>query len=144
MNEPRFIEIDDLKPDYLEAINRLIAQLSTSSHPFTEAELNSLIASPQSHLYALEYDEKIIGMVTLCIYQCPTGRKAWIEDVVVDQNHRGKGYGKLMVRKAMEECQNRGNVTLMLTSRPSRIVANQLYQSLGFEKRETNVYKMKF
>lgn len=144
MNEPRFIEIEDLKPDYLEAINRLIAQLSTSSHPFTEAELNSLIASPQSHLYALEYDEKIIGMVTLCIYQCPTGRKAWIEDVVVDQNHRGKGYGKLMLRKAMEECQNRGNVTLMLTSRPSRIVANQLYQSLGFEKRETNVYKMKF
>ena len=144
MNEPRFIEIEDLKPDYLEAINRLIAQLSTSSHTFTEAELNSLIASPQSHLYALEYDEKIIGMVTLCIYKCPTGRKAWIEDVVVDQNHRGKGYGKLMVRKAMEECQNRGNVTLMLTSRPSRIVANQLYQSLGFEKRETNVYKMKF
>lgn len=144
MNEPRFIEIEDLKPDCLEAINRLIAQLSTSSHTFTEAELNSLIASPQSHLYALEYDEKIIGMVTLCIYQCPTGRKAWIEDVVVDQNHRGKGYGKLMVRKAMEECQNRGNVTLMLTSRPSRIVANQLYQSLGFEKRETNVYKMKF
>lgn len=144
MNEPRFIEIEDLKPDYLEAINRLIAQLSTSSHTFTEAELHSLIASPQSHLYALEYDEKIIGMVTLCIYQCPTGRKAWIEDVVVDQNHRGKGYGKLMVRKAMEECQNRGNVTLMLTSRPSRIVANQLYQSLGFEKRETNVYKMKF
>lgn len=144
MNEPRFIEIEDLKPDYLEAINRLIAQLSTSSHTFTEAELNSLIASPQSHLYALEYDEKIIGMVTLCIYQCPTGRKAWIEDVVVDQNHRGKGYGKLMVRKAMEECQNRGNVTLMLTSRPSRIVANQLYQSLGFEKRETNVFKMKF
>lgn len=144
MNEPRFIEIEDLKPDYLEAINRLIAQLSTCSHTFTEAELNSLIASPQSHLYALEYDEKIIGMVTLCIYQCPTGRKAWIEDVVVDQNHRGKGYGKLMVRKAMEECQNRGNVTLMLTSRPSRIVANQLYQILGFEKRETNVYKMKF
>lgn len=144
MNEPRFIEIEDLKPDYLEAINRLIAQLSTSSHTFTEAELNSLIASPQSHLYALEYDEKIIGMVTLCIYQCPTGRKVWIEDVVVDQNHRGKGYGKLMVRKAMEECQNRGNVTLMLTSRPSRIVANQLYQSLGFEKRETNVYKMNF
>lgn len=58
MNEPRFIEIEDLKPDYLEAINRLISQLSTSSHTLTEAELNSLIASPQSHLYALEYDEK--------------------------------------------------------------------------------------
>ena len=83
-------------------------------------------------------------MVTLCIYQCPTGRKAWIEDVVVDQNYRGKGYGKVMIEKVMELCRNKGNVTLMLTSRPSRIVANQLYQSLGFEKRETNVYKMKF
>ena len=75
---------------------------------------------------------------------CPTGRKALIEDVVVDQNYRGKGYGKVMIEKVMELCRNKGNVTLMLTSRPSRIVANQLYQSLGFEKRETNVYKMKF
>ena len=144
MNEPRFIEIEDLKPGCLEAINRLISQLSTSSHTLAEAELNSLIASSQSHLYALEYDEKIIGMVTLCIYQCPTGRKAWIEDVVVDRNFRGKGYGKLMIQQVMEQCRKRGEVTLMLTSRPSRVVANQLYQSLGFEKRETNVYKMKF
>lgn len=134
MNEPRFIEIEDLKPDYLEAINRLISQLSTSSHTLTEAELNSLIASPQSHLYALEYDEKIIGMVTLCIYQCPTGRKAWIEDVVVDQNYRGKGYGKVMIDKVIALCRNKGNMTLMLTSRPSRIVANQLcFQLYDFQ-----------
>ena len=71
-------------------------------------------------------------------------KEAWIEDVVVDQNYRGKGYGKVMIEKVIEQCRNKGNVTLMLTSRPSRIVANQLYQSLGFEKRETNVYKMKF
>ena len=144
MNEPRFTEIEDLKTGYLEAVNRLISQLSTSSHIITEAELNSLIASSQSHLYALEYDEKIIGMVTLCIYQCPSGRKACIEDVVVDQDYRGKGYGKVMIDKVIEQCRNKGNVTLMLTSRPSRVVANQLYQSLGFENRETNVYKMKF
>lgn len=71
-------------------------------------------------------------------------RKAWIEDVVVDQNYRGKGYGKVMIDKVIALCRNKGNMTLMLTSRPSRIVANRLYQSLGFEKRETNVYKMKF
>ena len=144
MNEPRFIEIEDLKPDYLEAINRLISQLSTSSHTLNEAELNSLIASPQSHLYVLESDGQFIGMTTLCLYQCPTGWKAWIEDVVVDRNFRGKGYGKLMILQVMELCRKKGEVTLMLTSRPSRVVANQLYQSLGFEKRETNVYKMKF
>ena len=83
-------------------------------------------------------------MVTLCIYQSPTGRKAWIEDVVVDQNYRGKGYGKVMIEKVIEQCRNRGNVTLMLTSRPSRVAANQLYKSLGFETKETNVYKMSF
>lgn len=144
MNEPIFIEIEDLKPGYLDHINSLLSQLSTSSHTITEADLNSLISSSQSHLYALEYDEKFIGMVTLCIYQSPTGRKAWIEDVVVDQNYRGKGYGKVMIEKVIEQCRNRGNVTQMLTSRPSRVAANQLYKSLGFETRETNVYKMSF
>lgn len=144
MKEPRLKELTEMQPGYLENINNLLSQLSDSVHTITEEELNTLLSSSQSHLYVLESDGQFIGMTTLCLYQCPTGWKAWIEDVVVDQNHRGKGYGKLMVRKAMEECKNRGNVTLMLTSRPSRIVASQLYQSLGFEKRETNVYKMKF
>ncbi len=144
MKEPRLKELTEMQPGYLENINNLLSQLSDSVHTITEEELNTLLSSSQSHLYVLESDGQFIGMTTLCLYQCPTGWKAWIEDVVVDQNHRGKGYGKLMVRKAMEECKNRGNVTLMLTSRPSRIVANQLYQSLGFEKREANVYKMKF
>lgn len=144
MKEPRLIELTEMKPGYLASINSLLLQLSDSIHTITEEELNTLLSSSQSHLYVLESDGQFIGMTTLCLYQCPTGWKAWIEDVIVDRNFRGKGYGKLMVRKAMEECKNRGNVTLMLTSRPSRIVANQLYQSLGFEKRETNVYKMKF
>lgn len=144
MKEPRLIELTEMKPGYLASINNLLLQLSDSIHTITEEELNILLSSSQSHLYVLESDGQFIGMTTLCLYQCPTGWKAWIEDVIVDRNFRGKGYGKLMVRKAMEECKNRGNVTLMLTSRPSRIVANQLYQSLGFEKRETNVYKMKF
>ena len=144
MKEPRLKELTEMQPGYLVSINNLLSQLSDSVHTITEEELNTLLSSSQSHLYVLESDGQFIGMTTLCLYQCPIGWKAWIEDVVVDQNHRGKGYGKLMVRKAMEECKNRGNVTLMLTSRPSRIVANQLYQSLGFEKRETNVYKMKF
>ena len=144
MKEPRLIELTEMKPGYLASINNLLLQLSDSIYTITEEELNTLLSSSQSHLHVLESDGQFIGMTTLCLYQCPTGWKAWIEDVIVDRNFRGKGYGKLMVRKAMEECKNRGNVTLMLTSRPSRIVANQLYQSLGFEKRETNVYKMKF
>ena len=144
MKEPRLIELTELKPGYLASINNLLSQLSDSVHTITEEELNTLLSSSQSHLYVLESDGQFIGMTTLCLYQCPTGWKAWIEDVVVDQNYRGKGYGKVMIDKVIALCRNKGNMTLMLTSRPSRIVANQLYQSLGFEKRETNVYKMKF
>ena len=144
MKEPRLIELTEMKPGYLASINNLLSQLSDSVHTITEEELTSLLSSSQSHLYVLESDGQFIGMTTLCLYQCPTGWKAWIEDVVVDQNYRGKGYGKVMIDKVIALCRNKGNMTLMLTSRPSRIVANQLYQSLGFEKRETNVYKMKF
>ena len=144
MKEPRLIELTELKPGYLASINNLLSQLSDSVHTITEEELNSLLSSSQSHLYVLESDGQFIGMTTLCLYQCPTGWKAWIEDVVVDQNYRGKGYGKVMIEKVIELCRNKGNVTLMLTSRPSRVAANQLYQSLGFETRETNVYKMSF
>ena len=144
MKEPKLIELTELKPGYLENINNLLSQLSDSVHTITEEGLNNWLSSSQSHLYVLESDGQFIGMTTLCLYQCPTGWKAWIEDVVVDRNYRGKGYGKLMIEKVIEQCRKRGEVTLMLTSRPSRVVANQLYQSLGFEKRETNVYKMGF
>ena len=144
MKEPKLIELTELKPGYLENINNLLSQLSDSVHTITEEGLNTLLSSSQSHLYVLESDGQFIGMTTLCLYQCPTGWKAWIEDVVVDRNYRGKGYGKLMIEKVIEQCRKRGEVTLMLTSRPSRVVANQLYQSQGFEKRETNVYKMGF
>ena len=144
MKEPKLIELTELKPGCLENINNLLSQLSDSVHTISEEELNTLLSSSQSHLYVLESDGQFIGMTTLCLYQCPTGWKAWIEDVVVDRNYRGKGYGKLMIEKVIEQCRNRGNVTLMLTSRPSRVAANQLYRSLGFETRETNVYKMSF
>ena len=144
MKEPKLIELTELKPGYLENINNLLSQLSDSVHTITEEGLNTLLSSSQSHLYVLESDGQFIGMTTLCLYQCPTGWKACIEDVVVDRNYRGKGYGTLMIEKVIEQCRKRGEVTLMLTSRPSRVVANQLYQSLGFEKRETNVYKMGF
>ena len=83
-------------------------------------------------------------MATFCTYLCPTGRKAWIEDVVVDSAFRGKGLGKHLVNNIIDVVNKQGNTTLMLTSRPSRIEANHLYQSLGFEKRQTNVYKMAF
>ena len=81
-------------------------------------------------------------MLTLGTYLSPTGRKAWIEDVVVDSAYRGKGYGKMLVEHAIEYARTLSPCTLMLTSNPARIAANELYRASGFEQKITNVYKM--
>jgi ribosomal protein S18 acetylase RimI-like enzyme len=81
-------------------------------------------------------------MLTVGIYHSPTGGKAWIEDVVVDENFRGQGLSKLLVLHAIEFVKSQHIPLLMLTSNPSRIAANKLYQSMGFERKETNVYRM--
>ena len=80
-------------------------------------------------------------MLSLVVFGIPTGIKAWVEDVVVDDGARGKGVGKSLMRHAMEQAKKLGAKTVDLTSRPSREAANKLYQSLGFETRQTNVYR---
>lgn len=144
MKKLKFQEINEFQSSYLADINQLLAQLSSSHPSISQQELQNILSSPNSHLYVVLLEERIIGMATLCTYLCPTGRKAWIEDVVVDSAFRGKGLGKLLANNIIDVVNKQGNTTLMLTSRPSRIEANHLYQSLGFEKRETNVYKMTF
>ncbi len=82
------------------------------------------------------------GMLTVGIYVSPTGSKAWIEDVVIDEALRGYGLGRVLVEHAIDFCKREGIDTVYLTSNPKRIAANGLYQSVGFERKETNMYKM--
>ena len=144
MEKTTFQEINEFQPSYLADINLLLSQLSSSHPVISQQDLLNILSASNSHLFVLLFEERIIGMATLCTYLCPTGRKAWIEDVEVDSAFRGKGLGKLLVNNIIDVVSKHGNTTLMLTSRPSRIEANHLYQSLGFEKRQTNVYKMAF
>ena len=125
-----------------EAISLLLKQLSSQEFTFTERELSVLINDPSSTLFLLYAEGKIAGMLTLGTYLSPTGRKAWIEDVVVDSIYRGKGYGKMLVEHAIEYARTLSPCTLMLTSNPTRIAANELYRASGFEQKITNVYKM--
>jgi ribosomal protein S18 acetylase RimI-like enzyme len=81
-------------------------------------------------------------MLTIGEYLAPTGRKVWIEDVVVDEAMRGRSLGRMLVEHAITYSKTTGGGTLMLTSRPSRIAANRLYRSCGFEPKETNMYRM--
>ena len=138
------IEIKTYSPEYHEAIQRFLNQLTTSPMVLTESMFQELLKSENSHLFFIMKDEQIAGMLTVGIYHSPTGGKAWIEDVVVDETFRGQGLSKLLVAHAIEFVKAQQIPSLMLTSNPKRIAANKLYQAMGFERKETNVYRMKF
>jgi GNAT superfamily N-acetyltransferase len=140
----RIVEIESYSAEYHEAMQRFLDQLTTNPMTLTESMFRQLIESTNSHLFFLIKEEQIAGMLTVGIYYSPTGGKAWIEDVVMDQAFRGQGLSKLLVAHAIEFTKSKGIPLLMLTSNPKRIAANKLYQAMGFKRKETNVYRMKF
>ena len=115
----------------------------------TPAMLQDAAGDPDTHLFVAVEDGHVIGTASLCVFRTPTGTKGRIEDVVVSHEYRGLGLGKHLLEYMIEfarECFSRAGlapIELQLTSRPSRVAANQLYLSLGFLPYETNVYKMK-
>jgi ribosomal protein S18 acetylase RimI-like enzyme len=123
------------------AFEHLIPQLSSSSPAPTAGELAAIVDNPHSVLFVAELDGDVVGSLTLATYRIPTGVKAWIEDVVVDDSARGHGVGEALNRAAIDEARARGAKQVNLTSRPSREAANRLYQRIGFERYETNYYR---
>ena len=131
-----------LTPAIVDAVTRLVPQLSSSSPPPTTAELGDVVASPATDLFiALDDDGGVVGMATLATFRTPTGLRAWIEDVVVDDAGRGRGVGTALTEAMLDRARELGCRTVDLTSRPSREAANRLYQRAGFVARETNVYR---
>ncbi|MEJ5255934.1 MAG: GNAT family N-acetyltransferase [Acidimicrobiales bacterium] len=135
------VECEVVTPDVVEAFQRLVPQLSSSSPPPTEEELAEIVASPATVLLLARSDGEIVGSLTLALFRIPTGLRAWIEDVVVDRSARGRGVGEALNRAALDRARALGARTVDLTSRPSREAANRLYRRIGFEQRETNVYR---
>ena len=128
--------------DIVEAFARLIPQLSRSSPPPTVAELQAIADHEACHLLvARDSGGSVLGSLTLVIFPIPTAIRAWIEDVVVDDAARGMGVGQALNLRALQISADHGAKTVDLTSRPSREAANRLYQRIGFEARETNVYR---
>ncbi|CAB4693294.1 MAG: GNAT family N-acetyltransferase [Actinobacteria bacterium] len=128
-------------PDLVGTIGRILPQLSKSSPAPTTAEIAEIIDSPASDLLVARVDGRIVGTLTLVSFRIPTGMRAWIEDVVVDDAARGHGVGEALNRFALDVAKQRGCKTVDLTSRPSREAANRMYQRIGFQARETNVYR---
>lgn len=127
--------------ELIDAFARLVPQLSKSSPPPGADELAEMVDSPASDVVVARVDGRIVGTLTLVVFRIPTGVRAWIEDVVVDDAARGHGVGEALNQFALDLARSKGAKTVDLTSRPSREAANRLYQRIGFVARETNVYR---
>jgi ribosomal protein S18 acetylase RimI-like enzyme len=136
------VEASEVDDDLVEGFARLVPQLSSSSPPPSAAALAEIVDSPHSVLFLARLDGRLVGSLTLALYRIPTGLKAWIEDVVVDGSAREMGVGEALNVAAIEEARRRGAKHVSLTSRAARETANRLYQRLGFDRYETNVYRL--
>ena len=131
-----------LTPAIVDAVEKLVGQLSRTAPPPTTAELGDIVSSPATDLFiAIDDGGTIIGTSTLVTFRIPTGMRAWIEDVVVDEVGRGQGVGMALTEAMVERARELGCRTVDLTSRPSREAANRLYQRAGFVARESTVYR---
>ncbi|MCY3850445.1 MAG: GNAT family N-acetyltransferase [Acidimicrobiaceae bacterium] len=134
-------EATEVTTELVEAMARLVPQLSRSNPPPSASALQEIVDSDAVTLLIARDHSGVVGTLTLVLFRIPTGIRAWIEDVVVDEGARGCGVGRSLNEAAIEHALAAGAVSVDLTSRPSREEANRLYQRMGFSKRETNVYR---
>lgn len=135
------VEVKQMTPEVGNAVRRLLPQLSASAVPPSDELVERIVNSDASRLLFACESGSVVGMLTVVIFPIPSGVRAWIEDVVVDEAGRGKGIGETLSNAALELARKEGGRTVDLTSRPSRTAANQLYQRIGFTPRQTNVYR---
>jgi ribosomal protein S18 acetylase RimI-like enzyme len=138
----RIKEINRFNKRVFENVLKLLLQLSPGTVLPSEEYFKSILTSENSHFFIAELDNKqIAGMLTIGVYSTPSGIKVWIEDVVVNESQRGKGFGRELMLFAIDYSKATGAGSVSLTSRPSRIAANELYKKMGFMQYATNVFK---
>lgn len=126
-------------------VNSLLRQLNPASKTLNDEDVKEIIERNSNRFFVARepFDNKIVGMLTLVISRIPFSKKGWLEDVVVDKNYRNKGIATKLIQYAVKVAKTEEVTSLNFTSRPERKDANRLYQHLGFEKRDTNMYWMK-
>jgi ribosomal protein S18 acetylase RimI-like enzyme len=133
---------DAATAELVAAFAQLIPQLSRSNPPPTAQQVAEIVAAPATDVFVATADSgEIVGVATLATFRIPTAMRAWIEDVVVDEAHNGRGIGTALTLAMLDRARELGCKTVELTSRPSREAANRLYQRLGFQIRDTNIYR---
>ena len=139
----RIYRATNVSEKLVQGVANLLPQLSSNATAPTFEEMEKLLADENYHLLIAEIDGEIAGMLSLVIVNIPTGRKTWIEDVVVDSKFRGQNIGFELVEQAKKLSQELGAKKLYLTSNPSRQAAHRLYTKCGFEKYDTTLFRIK-
>ena len=134
-------ELQNSTQSQFEDLKQLMSELSDRVK-FTQTDLMLVLKDSNCHLYVIFDDERIVGCATLCVFHSPTGTKASVEDVVVSSAYRGQHLGKQLMEYVLAQAKACASIELHLTSNPMRVAANKLYQSIGFQKKETNCYQM--
>ena len=132
-----------VKAGNLGEIKGLLPQLVKTPKVITLRDIRKILSDSNVYLLTIKDGVKIVGIAALLFHAAPTGFHAHIEDVVIDEAYRGRGLGEKLIQKLMAIAKTKQARYIELTSRPSRVAANHLYQKLGFEKKETNVYKIR-
>lgn len=139
------VQLQEATAKVLEEINSLLPQLRSdpARHRGTLEELERFVRDDHAVMFVAKDGDSIVGLASLFIIYNLAEVSGDIEDVVIDEKYRGQGLGERLVRALIEEARARGLYELYLTSRSSRVAANKLYEKIGFEKRGTNVYRLK-
>jgi ribosomal protein S18 acetylase RimI-like enzyme len=136
--------LDEVTGEVVEAFGRLLPQLSRSAKPLGQAELDAIVGCPANTVLLARSAGAIAGAMTLVMFPLPSGVRAWIEDVVVDESARRQGVGEAMMQESLRLARAAGARTVDLTSRPAREAAGRLYERLGFKIRESRLYRYTF
>ena len=135
------VEIQDYSDEVLEALNTLMPQLSSSFDALNQQDLEAIVESDTSSLFMAMENKRYYGSLTLVRFKIPSGFRAWIEDVVVSEDARGKGVGEKLVKHAVQVANQSSVKSIDLTARSSRVAAISLYEKVGFQDRETTAYR---
>ena len=141
MTKMKIERITQVDESTVDVFKRLMPQLTGKDEYPSLEELQRVIQSDERFLFFATEKGEVIGTLTLVFYQLPSGLKAWIEDVIVDEHARGKGVATALLKHALQVARDKGSLKADLTSMPWRTAANRLYQKMGFKKRESNMYR---
>lgn len=131
-------------PGLVEAFSRLLPQLSSTASPLDHEAIDRMVTCDANTVLVARTPDAVIGTLTVVLLPLPSGVRARIEDVVVDSTARGQGVARLLTQEALRIAREANARTVDLTSRPDRAAANRLYEGLGFQARQSRVYRFPF